>query len=75
LLVFGAYLRIMELDPSNLIIKQRATTIKRAMKEIRKIQAIRKINKALRTRNSPSTIYVHNLSLNDPILVYREKKK
>ena len=37
LLVFGIYLRITELNPSNPIIEQRATTIKRAIKEIRKI--------------------------------------
>ena len=44
------------------------------MKEIRKIQAIRKVNKALRTQNSFGTTHVHDLFLNNPILVYREKK-
>ncbi len=45
------------------------------MKEIRKIQATKKVNKALRTQNSPGTTHVYNLFLNDPIFVYKEKKK
>ena len=48
LLIFRAYLRITELNLSNPIIKQKATIIKKVMKEIRKIQAIRKVNKVLR---------------------------
>lgn len=49
LLIFRAYLKITKLDPPNPTIKQRAATIKKIIKEIHKIQAIKKINKALRT--------------------------
>ena len=45
------------------------------MKEICKIQATKKINKALRTQNGPSIIHIHDFSLNNPILMYKEKKK
>ena len=72
LLVFRVYLKITELDPPNPIVKQRATIIKKAIKEIRKIHVIRKVNKALRTCNSFSIIYIHDFSLNNPILVYKE---
>ena len=75
LLVFGAYLRMMELDPPNLIVKQRATTIKKAIKEVRKIQAFKKVNDALCTRNGPNTTHVYDFYLNNPVLVYKEKKR
>ena len=74
LFVFGAYLKITELNLPNPIVKQRAAIIKRAMKKIRKIQATRKVNKALRIRNGPSIIHVYDFFLNDLILMYREKK-
>ena len=74
LLIFGAYLRITELDLPNLTIEQKATTIKKAIKKLRKIQAFKKINNALRTRNNLGTTHVHDLSLNNPILVYKKKK-
>ena len=74
LLIFGAYLRITELDLSNLTIEQKATTIKKAIKKLRKIQAFKKINNALRTQNNLGTTHVHDLSLNNPILVYKKKK-
>ena len=75
LLIFKAYLKITELDFFNLIVKQRVTTIKRAIKEICKIQAIKKINKALRIRNSFGITYVYDLFSNDPIFIYKKKKR
>jgi len=45
------------------------------MKDLCKIQAFKKVNNALRTRNGSGIIYVHNLSLNDFIFVYKEKKE
>ena len=44
------------------------------MKELRKIQAFKKVNNALRTRNGSGITYVHDLFLNDLILVYKKKK-
>ena len=44
------------------------------MKEIHKIQVIRKVNKALRTQNGSGITYIYNIFLNDLILMYKEKK-
>ncbi|PVH67578.1 hypothetical protein DL98DRAFT_640105 [Cadophora sp. DSE1049] len=74
LLVFGVYPRITELDPPNLLIERRATTIRKAIKEVRRIYTIRKVNDALGTRNGPGTTYIHNLRFNNEVIVYREKK-
>ena len=49
LLIFKAYFKITKLNPPNPIIKQRAITIKIAIKELRKIQTSKKINNTLRT--------------------------
>jgi hypothetical protein len=49
LLVFRAYPRLIELDPLNTFIKERATIIKKAIKALRKLQATRKVNNALST--------------------------
>ena len=48
LLIFRAYFKITELNSFNSIIEQRVAIIKKTIKKIRKIQAIRKVNKALR---------------------------
>ena len=47
LLVFGVYPRIIELDPLNPSVEQRAATIRKAIKEVRKIYAIYKVNNTL----------------------------
>ena len=73
--MFRVYSRITELDSPNSIVKQRATIIKKVIKEIRKIYITRKVNKALRTRNGSSITYVYDLFLNNPILIYREQKR
>ncbi|PVH83472.1 hypothetical protein DL98DRAFT_615736 [Cadophora sp. DSE1049] len=74
LLVFGAYPRITELDPPNPSVERRATTIRKAMKEVRRIYVIRKVNDALGTRNGPGTTHIHDLRLNDEVIVYCEKE-
>ena len=63
ILVFRAFLRLAELDPLNLSVKQRAATIKRAMKEVRQVYAKRQVTDALRDRNRPFIIYIHDLKL------------
>ena len=44
------------------------------MKKLRKIQAFKKINDALRIQNDFGITYVYNLSLNDLIFVYKKKR-
>ncbi|CAL3971086.1 unnamed protein product [Diplocarpon coronariae] len=69
LLVFKAYLRLIELDLPNLLVKQRAVIIKKAIKEVRKIYATRKVNNALGIRNGPKTTHIYNLRLKDLVLI------
>ena len=72
LLVFGAYPRMVELDPPSPTVAQRANAIKKAMAEVRKLRAERQVADALNQRNSPRTDGVHDLPLNSPVLVWRE---
>ena len=72
LLVFGAYPRMTELNTFSFTINQRAIAMKKIMDEMRKFNANRQINDALNTRNGLSTTHLHDLSLNSPVLVYRE---
>ncbi len=51
LLVFEAYLRMIEMNVSSFKIIQRATAMRKAMKEVQKFIAIRQMNDALNTRN------------------------
>ena len=37
ILVFGAFLRLAELDPLNLLVEQRVAIIKKAIKEVRQV--------------------------------------
>ncbi|PVH80071.1 hypothetical protein DL98DRAFT_549327 [Cadophora sp. DSE1049] len=69
LLVFGVYPRMTEMDPLNPLVEQRAVTIKKAIREVRKIHTTRKVNDALATRNGPGTTYIYDLRLNDPVLL------
>ncbi|CAL3962788.1 unnamed protein product [Diplocarpon coronariae] len=68
LLIFKAYLRLTELNLLNPSVEQRAATIKKAIKEVRKIHATRKVNNALGIRNGPRTTYIHDLRLKDLVL-------
>ncbi|CAL3962748.1 unnamed protein product [Diplocarpon coronariae] len=69
LLVFKAYLRLIELNLLNPLIEQRVITIKKAIKEVRKIYTTRKVNNTLGIRNSLKTTYIYNLKLKDLVLI------
>jgi len=71
LLVYGAYPRMNATD-TNPTISQRAAAIKKAMVELRKLQAKRQVTDALAMRNGPVTTPIHDLTLNSPVLVWRE---
>ena len=72
LLVFGAYLWLVNTDAFLPTVSQRANALKKAMEEIKKIWAKRQVVDALSTYNSPNTTAIYNLPLNSPILVWRE---
>ena len=72
LLIFDAYLRMIELNASSSTIIQRFIAMKRVMNEVRKMNASKQIRNALNTRNDSFTTMIHDLSLNSLILVYRE---
>jgi hypothetical protein len=69
LLVYGAYLRMSNLDPPAPSITDRAAIIRKAMAEIVKLRAKQTVNKALHHRNGPDTTLIHNLPLNSKVLV------
>ena len=72
LLIFGVYLRMIELDALSPIVAQRAIVIKKAMAEIYKLRAERQIADALSTYNRLKTNTVYSLPLSSPVLVQRE---
>jgi hypothetical protein len=69
LLVYGAYLRMTNLDPSTPFIIDRAAAIQKAISEIAKLRAKQAINNALNHRNRPNITLVHNLPLNSEVLI------
>jgi predicted component of viral defense system (DUF524 family) len=73
LLIFEAYLRMIEMNFSSFTITQRTIAMKKTMKEVQKFIAIRQINDALNTRNDSISL-IHNLSLNSSVLIFRESK-
>jgi hypothetical protein len=73
LLVFDAYLRMIEMNVSSSTIIQRFIAMRRAMNEVRKLNVIRQLNDALNTRNDSSSTLIHNLSSNFSVFVFREK--
>jgi hypothetical protein len=74
LLVFEVYFRMIEMNVSSLTIIQRAITMKKIMKEVRKFNAIRQMNDVLNTRNEFSIILIHGLSLNSSVLIFSRKQ-
>ncbi|PVH68037.1 hypothetical protein DL98DRAFT_442143, partial [Cadophora sp. DSE1049] len=74
LLVFGVYPKIIKLDLPNLSVKRRAIIIRKAIKKIRQIYIIYKINDTLGTRNGPKTTYIYNLRFNNEVIVYYKKE-
>ena len=69
LLVYGAYLRISNLDPPAPSITERAAIIRKAMAKIVKLRAKQTVNSALYHRNGPNTTLVHDLPLNSKVLI------
>ena len=72
LLVFGAYPRMTESNAPSATVILRATALKRAIEEIKKLRAERQVADALQMRNGPTTTAIHNLPLNSPVMVWRE---
>lgn len=71
-LVFGAYSRISNSHAPSASIIARATAVKKAMVEVRKCHAARKVADALNMRNGPLTKHLHDLPLGSEVIVYRE---
>lgn len=74
LLVFDTYSWITELDAPSASITQYAMAMKKAMYEVRKCIASRKINDDFNTRNEQSTASVHDLPINLLVWIYWEGK-
>ena len=68
LLVFGAYPRLTTWDAPASSITARAIAVKRAMEEVRRCQAARKVADALRMHNGPRTAHIANLPLNSKVV-------
>ncbi len=72
LLVFETYLRMIEMNASSSIITQRVIAMRKVMKEVRKLNAMRQMNDVLNTRNESSISLIHDLPLNSRVLMFRE---
>jgi hypothetical protein len=72
LLVFEVYFRMTEMNASSFTIIQRVIVMKKIMNEIRKFNAIHQMNDVLNTRNDLIITLIHELSLNSPVLIFRE---
>jgi hypothetical protein len=72
LLVYGAYLRISNLDSSAPSVIDRAAVIQKAIAEIVKLRAKQTVNKALHYCNGLNTTLIHNLLLNSEVFIWRE---
>ena len=73
-LVFGTYPRLAKTSPPSLSIAARATAVRKAMTEVRRIHARRQINGTLATRNGPNVTKVLNLPLQSEVKVWRENR-
>ena len=73
LLVFGAYPRMTSADPPAPSIVKRSKAIQDAMRELRSLQARRKVTDALQMRNGPNTDRILDLPLLSEVITYREK--
>jgi hypothetical protein len=63
LLVFGAYLRLTEINPPSSLVTKRAKAICAATKEVRRLYTERQVKNALTIHNSPDTKNTLDLSL------------
>lgn len=73
LLVFGAYPRMTRMDPPALSVADRAAAVRKAMAEVSKLMASRRVREALTMRNRPLTAHLYDLPVNADVLVWREK--
>ena len=69
LLVYGAYLRISNLNPPAPFIIKRAAIIQKVITKIVKLRAKQTVNNALHYCNGPNTTLVYNLPLNSKVLI------
>ena len=69
LLVFRAYLYIVESNTPNPIIVKRAAALKKAIEEVKKLKTKCQVADALNIYNRLKTTTIHNLLLNSPVLV------
>ena len=69
LLVYGAYLRISNLDPLAPSIMERAAIIRKVIAKIVKLRAKQAINSALHYCNGLDITLVYNLPLNSKVLI------
>ena len=74
LLIFDAYFRMQKFNFSFSIIIQKIEIIRKIMNEIRMIKAERQISNALNIRNKSIIDYLHDLSLNSEILVWKKNQ-
>ena len=72
LLVYGAYLKISNLDPPTPSIIKRAAVIRKAITKIVKLQAKQTVNNALYYYNRLNITLVYNLPLNSEVLIWRK---
>ena len=72
LLVYGAYLRMSNLDPPAPSVTDRAVIIRKARAEIVKLRAKQTVNSALYYCNGPDTTLIHDLPLNSEVFIWRK---
>ena len=73
LLVFGAYPCIIKSNAPNPTVVKRAAALKKAIEEVKKLRAECQVADALNIHNRPKITVIHNLPLNSPVLVWRER--
>ncbi|EED12737.1 transposase, putative [Talaromyces stipitatus ATCC 10500] len=71
-LVFGAYPRITTDSPPSALTARRAEAMRKAMAELRRAVAERRVNDALNTRNGPIITETLNLAPGSEVKVWRE---
>ena len=72
LCVFGAYPKITWDDAPTPITVQRADAMRNAMRELRKIQAVRQIEDTRKSRNGPKCDHLHEIEIGGKVRVWRE---
>jgi hypothetical protein len=69
LLVYGAYLKMSNLNPPAPSVTDRAAVIRKAIAEIVKLQAKQVVNSALYYRNGLNITPVHDFLLNSEVFI------